>query len=405
MIRLIASATIITSFLLGGCGRKTTSISDKEITFYPTYSYLREDNWVIDLRGWVHQKRRTLGEAMTILATIRDKCDGQSMDVFKSRSEVFESDDKFGENVIIEFDSDPDRTQYSFKEESNLNGIVELSLMLPKERAEKLLEAQDSPNKWLTYHAVSGGHAGLGRIRLMESQGVSIISDIDDTIKISEIPAGHATVFDYAFCRAFEAAPGMADRYKDWSNPTAHPDWGDVTFHYISGGPQQLFGPLYDFLIAGTGGFPEGTFHLRFFPKNVLDRETRKNLKRFVAGGMDTTYQHKIAEITKLMKAFPERKFILVGDSGEIDPEVYEKILDEHRQQVQEIWIRDVIDDFKDNPDRLKEMKFIDAGKIVCLEEAHYKDLSEIVTQKHPEWSNTRSQPIKYKKQLARNCD
>lgn len=419
MIRIVVISVILTSLILEGCNGKRvslsnnknesagsaiqnapprlTSVSEKEVTFYPAYSYLREDNWVVDLRGWVHQSRKSLNKFVTVLATLKNKCDGQSLDIFKSRSDVFESDDKFGENVIIEFDSDPDRTRYSFKGRSDLNGIVELSLTLPKRRVEKLLEAQKAPNKWLTYHAVSSSHIGLGRIRLTESQGVSIVSDIDDTIKISEIPAGQQRVFDYAFCREFQAAPGMADKYKDWSNATAHPDWNDVTFHYVSGGPQQLLGPLYDFLVVGQGGFPEGTFHLRYFPKNLLASETRNNLKRFAAGPMDTTFQHKVNEITKLMDTFPDRKFILVGDSGEVDPEVYNKIRDERPQQVQEVWIRDVVDDSKDNPYRLTGMNIIEADKVACMEERHYKALSNMVDQKHPQ--------TKYQKKSVIHCD
>ena len=419
MIRHLVIPVILSSLLLAGCKGcgsqltpkpnngngpaiktappRLTSPGGKEVTFYPAYAYLREDNWVINLRGWVHESRESLNRFVTVLATLKDKCDGRSMDNFKSRSDVFECDDESGEHIKIEFDSDPDKTQYPFEERSNLNGIVELSLTLPKEKAEKLLEAQNSPNRWLTYRAVSSGHVGLGRIRLIESQGVSVVSDIDDTIKISEIPAGQRRVFDYAFCREFVAAPGMADKYKDWSNTDAHPDWSDITFHYVSGSPQQLLGPLYDFLIVGPGAFPEGTFHLRFFPKNLLNRETRKNIKRFTAGPMDTTYQHKVNEITKLMKTFPDRKFILVGDSGEVDPEVYKKIRDDHPQQVLEIWIRDIVDDRNDNPYRLAGMNIIEADKVDCMEERHYDALSEIVKLNH--------KPNEYQKRSAKSCD
>jgi phosphatidate phosphatase APP1 len=39
---------------------------------------------------------------------------------------------------------------------------------------------------------------------------------------------------------------------------------------------------------------------------------------------------------------FPKRKFILVGDSGEKDPEVYGKILSLYSKQIKAIFIRDV---------------------------------------------------------------
>jgi len=412
MKKIIISITL-TIFLFVGCGKQTTRNSNnssvqnapkrivpssgKEVTFYPTYGHLQEDEWVIPLRGWVHENRKSLGHVVTALATLKGSCKGQSMELFNSRSDAFLSDDKSREEIIIEFDSDPDQQQYSFEHSSNQNGIVEKILRLPKERINRIWQAQKSPNKWGTFHAVSKDYVGVGRIRLIEPEGISVVSDIDDTIKISEIPSGQRKVFDYTFCREFEAAPDMTKMYNDWVDPTLHPDWTDVTFHYVSGGPQQLFGPLYDFLITGQGGFPEGTFHLRFFPKNLLEEETRVNLKRFAAGSMETTFQHKVEQITRLIETFPRRKFILVGDSGEVDPEVYKEIRDKYPAQVMEIWIRDVVDDARDNSYRLTDMHIIPAGKTVCMEEDHHRKLSRIVERVYP--------PRKYQKSVAKSCD
>ena len=39
---------------------------------------------------------------------------------------------------------------------------------------------------------------------------------------------------------------------------------------------------------------------------------------------------------------FPERQFVLIGDSGEADPEVYANALATHPNQVAAIWIRNV---------------------------------------------------------------
>jgi phosphatidate phosphatase APP1 len=49
------------------------------------------------------------------------------------------------------------------------------------------------------------------------------------------------------------------------------------------------------------------------------------------------------------MQHFPDRKVILVGDSGERDPEVYREIEKRFSNQVQEIIIRDVINDKEKN--------------------------------------------------------
>jgi phosphatidate phosphatase APP1 len=112
---------------------------------------------------------------------------------------------------------------------------------------------------------------------------------------------------------------------------------------------------------------------------------------------MDTTFDHKVTEITKLMETFPDRKFILVGDSGEVDPEVYRRIRDEHPQQVEEIWIRDLVDDLHDNHYRLTRMSIIPVDKIVCMEAPHYKALSDMVAR--------RDQPNKYQKNAVKDCD
>lgn len=349
----------------------------EEVTFFPTYGYREGNGWNINVRGWVHQNRSHLNKIvtklMTALVTVKDKCDSAEMTNFQSRSNDFEDDDKSLEKVIIKFDSDPDAKLYEFNNRSDANGIVELDLTLTDDRAKQLLASEKSANGWLTYSAVSDEHTGRGRIRLIEPDGVSLISDIDDTIKVTDIPAGKDTVLRNTFCRDFKSLPEMAKSYSDL---------GDVPVHYVSGGPQQMFGPLYDFLIIEPGGFPEGTFHLNFFPKNFLSADTR----RLAVGGFKSTFDHKVEEITKLMKRFPRRQFILIGDSGEVDPEVYKKIRSERPEQVKEIRIRDLINDADPNanPYRLEGMVVIKVDPVVCVAEDHFKGLSEKLKEIDP---------------------
>lgn len=351
--------------------------SGEEVTFFPSYGYREGDGWNINVRGWVHQNRteinKIVAKLVTALATVRSKCDSAETSNFQSRSNDFEDDDKSLEKVIIKFDSDPDGKLYEFNKRSGANGIVELDLTFTDDQAKQLLASEKSVNGWLTFRAVSGDHTGLGRIRLIEPDGVSLISDIDDTIKVTDIPAGKETVLRNTFCRNFKALPEMAKSYSDL---------GDVPVHYISGGPQQMFGPLYDFLIIEPGGFPEGTFHLNFFPKNFLSADTR----RLALGGFKSTFDHKVEEITKLMKRFPRRQFILIGDSGEVDPEVYKKIRSERPDQVKEIRIRDLINDADPNanPYRLERMIVIKVDPVVCVAEDHFRSLSEKLKEIDP---------------------
>ena len=78
------------------------------------------------------------------------------------------------------------------------------------------------------------------------------------------------------------------------------------------------------------------------------------------------------------MQRFPGRSFVLVGDSGEVDPEVYRQIKDEFKEQVQEILIRDVLHDKQVNKHRLPDdvIKIIPVDPVVCATPHHYKKLS-----------------------------
>ena len=77
--------------------------------------------------------------------------------------------------------------------------------------------------------------------------------------------------------------------------------------------------------------------------KNLLDRGALRDIMAFAVGGDLATLDQKVRQITNLMIHLPRRKFILVGDSGEKDPEVYRVIQKLFPDQVLKIYIRDVL--------------------------------------------------------------
>jgi len=98
----------------------------------------------------------------------------------------------------------------------------------------------------------------LGIIRLIDpKQGISIISDIDDTIKISEV-LDKVRLLANTFIFPFKSVPGMSDLYQQWQ--TKNPN---CTFHYLSGMPDQLYTLTQEFI--NTNNFPDGSFHMRHF--------------------------------------------------------------------------------------------------------------------------------------------
>src|SRR5690606_22517745 len=57
----------------------------------------------------------------------------------------------------------------------------------------------------------------------------------------------------------------------------------------------------------------------------------------------------KPPQIRSLITAFPLRNFILVGDSGEADPEVYAEIMGEFPERVHHVFIRNITAEPLDN--------------------------------------------------------
>ncbi len=76
--------------------------------------------------------------------------------------------------------------------------------------------------------------------------------------------------------------------------------------------------------------------------KNLTDPDTWADLFG-LAQGKKATLEQKIKQITELMINLPRRRFILIGDSGEMDPEVFLAMNEMFPRQVARIIIRDVV--------------------------------------------------------------
>jgi len=330
-------------------------IEDKEfVTFYPTYGYRDGDNWKIPMRFWVYEPRKLAEGLFAKIASKLGASNEHEKENFKSRMTSLLADSESREKVLFQFDGDPATKNWYLTDEAgnypktNKNGVVEGFFTLPDSVAQKILEAQGSKDGWLSFHATSKEHNGEGRIRLIEPEGLSVVSDVDDTIKITELPAGSKIVVQNTFFHDFVAAPGMAESYQAMDN---------TVFHYVSGGPWQLFQPISEFI--EKEGFPEGTMHMKSVPKNLLSPKTWQDLYKVIKGG--ATVNQKLLQIGEILQHFPKRKFILIGDSGEHDPEIYRKLKESFGDQIQEIRIRDVVNAREFNPESLAGMTIIEA--------------------------------------------
>ncbi|KAF9563524.1 hypothetical protein EC968_004824 [Mortierella alpina] len=169
------------------------------------------------------------------------------------------------------------------------------------------------------YHPEMTEHCH-GVVNLIDPEGISIISDIDDTIKETNVSAGARIILRNTFLSDMRDVPGMSKVYKQWWEQGA-------AIHYVSNSPWQLIPSLLEFF--HTHEFPPGSAHLRLHD-SVLKTY-------FMEPG-----ENKRRSIREILKDFPKRKFILVGDSGEIDMEIYTEMAQEFPDQIAKIFIRDI---------------------------------------------------------------
>lgn len=159
-------------------------------------------------------------------------------------------------------------------------------------------------------------------IEIIDPVGVSLISDIDDTVKHSAIANGAREMFRNTFVR--ELAELTVDGVSEWYTQLAKQG---VKIHYVSNAPWQLY-PLLERYFK-MAGLPPGSFHL-------------KQYSGMLQGIFEPTAERKRASLEQLLRDFPDRKFILVGDSGEADLEVYTDIALANKGRILGIFIRDV---------------------------------------------------------------
>ncbi|CZR66140.1 related to actin cytoskeleton organization and biogenesis [Phialocephala subalpina] len=159
-------------------------------------------------------------------------------------------------------------------------------------------------------------------VKITEPKGVSLISDVDDTVKHSSIGGGAREIFRNAFIR--DLSDLTIDGVKEWYNTMY--DMG-VGVHYVSNSPWQLFPVLVSFF--QKAGLPPGSYHL-------------KQYSGMLQGIFEPVAERKKGTLEKIMRDFPQRKFILIGDSGEADLEVYTDVVLANPGKILAIFIRDV---------------------------------------------------------------
>lgn len=150
-----------------------------------------------------------------------------------------------------------------------------------------------------------------------------IISDIDDTIMVTNATST-LSMMRLTFLRSPASRlpfAGVNTFYQALTQSGTVPR----PIFYVSSSPWNLYDFLEEFMELNH--IPLGPLFLRDFGLHTLKA---------------SHHDHKSTYIHQIMNAYPQLPFILIGDSGQHDPEVYSEIVTQRPQQIKAIYIRDV---------------------------------------------------------------
>ncbi|CAA7268767.1 unnamed protein product [Cyclocybe aegerita] len=166
-----------------------------------------------------------------------------------------------------------------------------------------------------------------GSIFFSPNSGFGVISDIDDTIKVSHV-LDKAKLIKSTLLEPPKAVPGMPEVYASLAKSLKQPQ-----FVYVSGSPYQLY-PFLNSFIDTSYAASKGPILL----KNLTAVDPVQTIK-FITGS--NTQAYKVMQIDRLRAMYPAKKWLMVGDSTEKDPEVYAEAF-KKGVNVACIWIRNV---------------------------------------------------------------
>ncbi|MDY7228656.1 phosphatidate phosphatase App1 family protein [Hyalangium rubrum] len=190
---------------------------------------------------------------------------------------------------------------------SGHDGAFEVNLQPP--------QGTPFPSGFYVAEAKVAGASARARVEVVaDTAPFLVISDFDDTLAISHV-IRPTKLMENALLKdsdTQEVVPGMSAFYGCLKAPTS------PSFALVSGSPVQYGARIGDFL--GRHSFPAFGLYLRDL-------------------GPSTLSNYKQPVIRRLLRQFSQ-PVVLVGDSGEKDPEIYAQIREEFPGRVKAIYIR-----------------------------------------------------------------
>jgi phosphatidate phosphatase APP1 len=229
----------------------------------------------------------------------------------------FQSDEIAGARVIARYRDAVVETT------SDAEGHFQVRLQPAELEAEKLwhevgLELHDAGIAAIAHAVVPHAETKFG-----------IVSDIDDTIVRTGATSIRTMIKSVVLSNAATRMPfeGVAELYQ-----ALHRERNPL--FYVSSSPWNLYDLIHDYMTINA--IPPGPLFLQDWG---IDRDT------FIHAAHDT---HKLAQIQTILDFYPSMPFVLIGDSGQLDPEIYLQVIRANPGRVLAAFVRDVTLDLRD---------------------------------------------------------
>ncbi|MFI7481429.1 App1 family protein, partial [Kocuria sp. M1R5S2] len=203
---------------------------------------------------------------------------------------------------------------YEFHLVADRGGVVDVDLQVSL-----------PPGEHTVWMQTEGSETVESRVFVVaDDQRIGVLSDVDDTVMVTALPRPMLAAWNSFVLNehARNATPGMAvmmDRLQ-----RRHPQ---APFLYLSTGAWNVAPTLRRFLTRNA--YPSGALLLTDWGPTT-DRWFR-------AGAA-----HKVQNLERLAANFPQVKWILIGDDGQHDPEIYSGFVQRYPDHVAAIVIRNL---------------------------------------------------------------
>jgi phosphatidate phosphatase APP1 len=248
------------------------------------------NTWTASQQAFVYLRQPAVAPLVTAFSAFLDTLGisvGDALSILESRLKLFAAIGLGSQEVSVTT-SDCDGAVTAVGK-TDSSGMVDREISLCSSNAATVVEVSDN----ITATVFPSATTGFG-----------VISDIDDTIKNTNV-LDTASALQKTFLEEAVAIDGMPELYTQLDADS---------FIYLSGSPFQLQPMLKEFI--STAGFPLGPLLLKNLTFTSVD-----SLKDFLAG--DGTEVYKKAQVERIHEWYPRKTWLGVGDSTQSDPEVY----------------------------------------------------------------------------------